>query len=219
MIVYRPERTRALSGVLAAESQLVFEAHSTDYQPRQALRALVENGFAILKVGPALTFAFREALYGLSRIADILAPERGRQPLPDVMEQVMLGAPDHWRNYYPGAGAETAYLRHYSFSDRIRYYWPNHAARAAVEQLMLALGDRKIPLPLISQYLGRSRDGVAAGAVAPIARDLVLNSIDLVLDDYASALDAGQSASSRFTAATDCASTGRLVLGNPIGTV
>jgi hypothetical protein len=84
---------------------------------------------------------------------------------------------------------------------------------------MLTLGDRKIPLPLISQYLGRSRDGVAAGAVAPIARDLILNSIDLVLDDYASAVDAGQSASSRFTAATDCASTGRSVLGNPIGTV
>ena len=110
----------------------------------------------------------------------------------------MLGAPDHWRNYYPGAGAEAAYLRHYSFSDRIRYYWPNHAARAAVEQLMLALGDRKIPLPLISQYLGRSRDGVAAGAVAPIARDLILNSIDLVLDDYASAVDAGESASSQI---------------------
>ena len=83
VIVYRPERARALSGVLAGASQLVFEAHSTDYQPRQALRALVEDGFAILKVGPALTFALREALYGLSRIADVLEPAPDRPPLPD----------------------------------------------------------------------------------------------------------------------------------------
>ena len=49
--------------------QFVFEAHSTDYQPPEALAALVRDGFAILKVGPGLTFALREALYGLDHIA------------------------------------------------------------------------------------------------------------------------------------------------------
>ena len=37
---------------------LVFEAHSTDYQPPEGLARLVSDGFAVLKVGPALTFAF-----------------------------------------------------------------------------------------------------------------------------------------------------------------
>jgi D-tagatose-bisphosphate aldolase class II non-catalytic subunit len=211
VIVYRPERARALSGVLARAPQFVFEAHSTDYQPRQALRALVEDGFAILKVGPALTFALREALYGLSRIADVLAPARDRQPLPDVMERVMLGAPDNWRKYYPGSEVERAFLRHYSFSDRIRYYWPNDAARAAVDQLMLALGDRAIPLPLISQYLGRLRDGVVAGAVPPMARDLILANVGLVLDDYASAVGVRQAAPSCVAEGAEQAATGHSV--------
>jgi CHAD domain-containing protein len=38
------------------------------------LAALVRDGFAILKVGPALTFALREALYGLDLIAAALDP-------------------------------------------------------------------------------------------------------------------------------------------------
>jgi D-tagatose-1,6-bisphosphate aldolase subunit GatZ/KbaZ len=209
VIVYRPERTRALSGVLAGAPQFVFEAHSTDYQPRQALRALVEDGFAILKVGPALTFAVREALYGLSRIADVLAPARDRQPLPDVMERVMLGAPDNWRKYYPGGEVEKAFLRHYSFSDRIRYYWPNDMACAAVEQLMLTLSDRKIPLPLISQYLGRLHDRVVAGAISPTARDLILGNVGLVLDDYASAAEGKQDTPSCVVGGTEQVSTGQ----------
>jgi len=212
VIVYRPERTRALSGVLAGASQFVFEAHSTDYQPRQALRALVEDGFAILKVGPALTFAMREALYGLSRIAEVLAPARDLQPLPDVMERVMLGAPDNWRKYYPGSEAERAFLRHYSFSDRIRYYWPNDAARAAVGRLMRALGDREIPLPLISQFLGRLRDGVIAGAIPPIARELILANVGLVLDDYASAVDVREAAPSCIAGGTEQAPIGQPVV-------
>ena len=53
---------------------LVFEAHSTDYQPGGSLKALVRDGFAILKVGPGLTFALREALYALEHIAAELCP-------------------------------------------------------------------------------------------------------------------------------------------------
>ena len=54
---------------------LVFEAHSTDYQPPESLARLVSDGFAILKVGPGLTFALREALYALDQIAAALYPE------------------------------------------------------------------------------------------------------------------------------------------------
>ena len=59
------------------EPGLVFEAHSTDYQTEAALRALVERHFAILKVGPGLTFALREALFALAAIeAELLPAER-----------------------------------------------------------------------------------------------------------------------------------------------
>jgi tagatose-1,6-bisphosphate aldolase non-catalytic subunit AgaZ/GatZ len=50
-------------------------------RPAIALTALVNDGFAILKVGPGLTFALREALYGLDAIAEELFPgRRARRP-------------------------------------------------------------------------------------------------------------------------------------------
>ncbi|TPL91639.1 D-tagatose-bisphosphate aldolase, class II, non-catalytic subunit [Mesorhizobium sp. B2-3-12] len=187
VIAYRPERARALAGTLRDLPQFVFEAHSTDYQPVGALSALVDDGFAILKVGPWLTFALREALYGLSHIADILVPDPGRENLPAAMERAMLAAPGNWKNYYHGSEAEQRIERHFSYSDRIRYYWPAPAAGQAVDALMLALGERDIPSPLISQYLGRLDGAVASGSVAPKARELLIAALTDVLDIYGSA--------------------------------
>ncbi|WP_168990592.1 D-tagatose-bisphosphate aldolase, class II, non-catalytic subunit [Aureimonas flava] len=192
VVVYEPETARALSATLGALPGFVFEAHSTDYQPVGALAALVRDGFVILKVGPWLTFALREALYGLSAIADVLAPEAGAEALPATMERVMLASPDNWRKYYPGGDAEQRMQRHFSFSDRIRYYWPEPEARAAVDRLMARLGEREIPLPLVSQHLGQLYADVAAGRTEPRARPLVLASVARVLDIYAEAI-AGRS--------------------------
>ena len=50
---------------------IVFEAHSTDFQRPEAYRELVEDGFAILKVGPGVTFAMREAICALAEIENI----------------------------------------------------------------------------------------------------------------------------------------------------
>jgi len=61
VIDYQPDQARALSASIAAEPQFVCEAHSTDYQTPANLRALVRDHFAILKVGPAATFALRES--------------------------------------------------------------------------------------------------------------------------------------------------------------
>lgn len=187
VIAYRPERAGALAGTLRDLPQFVFEAHSTDYQPVAALTALVDHGFAILKVGPWLTFALREALYGLSHIADILAPDAAREGLPAAMERAMQAAPANWKNYYHGSKTEQRIERHFSYSDRIRYYWPAPAAQQATDALMRALGDRDIPPPLISQYLGHLDGAVANGSVAPRARDLLIGSVTQVLDIYASA--------------------------------
>ena len=123
VVPYRPEKARALGAALTAIPGFVFEAHSTDYQPPEALAALVRDGFAILKVGPALTFALREALYALDHIAAVLD---GEPPaLQPAMENLMLAHPEHWEKYYHGTPDELRVQRHFTYSDRIRYYWPS----------------------------------------------------------------------------------------------
>ena len=145
IIPYEPAKATELVAVLGRVPQFVFEAHSTDYQPAEALAALVRDGFAILKVGPWLTFALREALYGLSHIADVLAPDPSRESLPAAMERVMLASPGNWQKYYPGMPDEQRVARHFSFSDRIRYYWPTTDAQRAMQELLEVLGEREIP--------------------------------------------------------------------------
>lgn len=187
VIAYKPERAKALSAVLSHMPQFVFEAHSTDYQSAGALQQLVADGFAILKVGPWLTFALRETLYGLDQIAQVLVPSHVPNSLQATMEELMLLHPVHWRSYYHGDAVELRVQRHFSYSDRIRYYWPDPKARQAVDRLMGLLGDRVIPETLVSQYLAAAYPAVAAGTVVTSARELLRSSIERVLDIYAQA--------------------------------
>jgi D-tagatose-1,6-bisphosphate aldolase subunit GatZ/KbaZ len=188
--IYKPARARALSAALDRLPGLVFEAHSTDYQPAAALAALVEDGFAILKVGPGLTFALREAFYGLDAITAELAPDAQNGSLRETMERVMLESPAHWKSHYPGTLAEQRLQRHFSYSDRIRYYWPERRATAAVERLLHRLDGHAIPETLISQYLARVYPAVLAGTVRPTARDLCLAAVDAALAPYYAAVAA-----------------------------
>lgn len=185
VVHYAPEKARALSAYLDDAPGLVFEAHSTDYQTRAGLRALVEDGFPILKVGPGLTFALREALYGLDVIAMALDPAWRDASLAASMECLMTADPGYWSDYYQGDAATQRWLRHYSYSDRIRYYWTSEPARQAVARLFAQLGERPLPEVLISQYLGRLYQPVVEGRVAPTAAALVTASVDAVLEDYA----------------------------------
>ncbi len=182
--IYRPERARALSRSLEHMPGLVFEAHSTDYQPASALGALVNDGFAILKVGPGLTFALREALYGLDAIAAELAGRQFEDSLERTMERVMLDDPRYWQSHYPGTMDEQRLQRHFSYSDRIRYYWPVPNAAASVKRLFARLGDRDIPETLVSQYLGRLHSRVIAAKLTPKAPSLCLAAIDAALEPY-----------------------------------
>jgi len=191
VIGYATAPAAALVAALDDMPQFVFEAHSTDYQSPDGLRDLVSQGFAILKVGPWLTFALREALYGLSAIAGYLVPDRINASLPAVMEGVMLSAPEHWQTHYPGNAREQHIYRHYSLSDRIRYYWPLPEAQAAVAELMAALEGVSIPRSLISQFLAHLEPRVADGEIATEARALVMASITRVLDIYADAIATG----------------------------
>jgi len=183
VVVYDPPAARRLSAALDRLSGLVFEAHSTDYQPTAALSALVDDGFAILKVGPGLTFALREALYGLDAIARELRLDHG-EPLPEVMERLMLAEPANWQSHYPGNPDEQYLQRHFSYSDRIRYYWTHPEAVAAVDRLFAALDVASIPETLVSQYLGRLYPAVASGDLPGTPKALCLAAIDLALEPY-----------------------------------
>ncbi|MFT3999159.1 MAG: D-tagatose-bisphosphate aldolase, class II, non-catalytic subunit [Rhizobium sp.] len=184
VIAYIPQKAAALSAALSDLPGLVFEAHSTDYQSREALRQLVLDGFAILKVGPGLTFALREAYYGLDRIAEFLSPGKRHETLVAVIERVLTADPGNWEKYYHGSESERHIQRHFSYSDRIRYYWPHPEIAAAVTSLFALLEGIDIPETLISQYLRPSYQSVRQGKIAPRAEALALDAIDLVLEDY-----------------------------------
>ena len=149
------------------------------------LAELVRDRFCILKVGPALTFALREALYGLDLIASEMAPDYPQRALAAAMEKLLLAEPRWWEPYYRGDATERRLLRHYSYSDRIRYYWPHPDAKAAVERLKAALSGLAIPTPVLQQFLPRL---ASAGVETEATFDrLIIASIDVVLGQYAAA--------------------------------
>jgi D-tagatose-bisphosphate aldolase class II non-catalytic subunit len=184
VVPYQPERAGNLTAALTHLPDFIFEAHSTDYQPFTCLEALIRDGFAILKVGPWLTFALREALYGLDCIADALNPAPREDSLPAAMESLMLKEPEYWGKYYEGTADQLRFQRHFSFSDRIRYYWPHPEAQLAVERLFAKLGDERIPDPLISQYLGALYPKVVDGSLTGRPKHLVVGAIQQVLMRY-----------------------------------
>lgn len=127
-------RDPALLGALDGWPQVCLEAHSTDYQHPAVYPRLAQLGFAFQKVGPALTFAYRAALYDLDALRRAMGAQHGPS-LPDVMESVMLDAPAQWQGHYTAKTGDLRQLWHFGLADRIRYYWPAPKAREAVAQL------------------------------------------------------------------------------------
>ena len=184
IIPYDPAKAQKLADWRGSVGGILFEAHSTDYQTADALAALVQGGFGILKVGPGLTFALREALYGLDAIAAVLDPDYDAGSLQAQMETLMCDNPEHWQAYYEGPAKQQNFQRHFSFSDRIRYYWTSPVAVQAVDRLMAVLAGTEIPLPLISQHLGRLFEPVQNGMVKAQAHALIIGSIRDALRPY-----------------------------------
>ncbi|MEU5445358.1 D-tagatose-bisphosphate aldolase, class II, non-catalytic subunit [Streptomyces griseofuscus] len=184
VVDYRRELTEELRKVLDDEPTMVYEAHSTDYQTAEALTALVEDHWAVLKVGPGLTFALREALFALAAIEDELVPAAERSRLAEVVEQRMLAEPATWEGYYPGGAAEQRLARRYSYSDRMRYYWPDPEIEKAQARLLDNLSAVDIPLPLLSAHLPLQYARVRHGELAARPRDLAVDHVRDVLRDY-----------------------------------
>ena len=164
---------------------IVFEGHSTDYQSPTALRQMVEDGIAIIKVGPALTFAFREACFALSMIEDELIPEEAeRSHFRQILDAEMMENPKSWKNYYTGTTAEKAIKRTYSFSDRSRYYMNHPAVEDARRKLFENIDSLEIPMSMLKQYMPLQYIKVRDGKLAVNARELVKDSIITLVEDY-----------------------------------
>lgn len=187
---YEPEAAARLSRVIETHPRLVYEAHSTDYQRPYALRRLVEDHFAILKVGPALTFAFREAVLALAWIEREWL--RGRSgvalsDLPAVLDRAMVDDSRHWAPYYHGTPDEIACARRYGFADRVRYYWPRPDVQAALDRLFENLTRTEPPLALLSQFLPEQYARIRDHRVGHDPREWVADRIRAVLKQYAGA--------------------------------
>jgi D-tagatose-1,6-bisphosphate aldolase subunit GatZ/KbaZ len=171
VLPYQPETAQELSKFIESQA-IIYEAHSTDYQTREALKNLVKDHFAILKVGPGLTFAFREAVFALAMIENEIIAKDERSNMIQVLEDVMAAHPEHWKKYYRG---DVAFKRKYSLSDRARYYWVQPESQAAFARLMNNLGGNILPYALLSQFVGETN---------LTAMQVIALKLDKVLDDY-----------------------------------
>jgi D-tagatose-1,6-bisphosphate aldolase subunit GatZ/KbaZ len=189
VIDYRPQKAQALSRFIEGEPTMVFEAHSTDYQVPGLLQALVRDHFAILKVGPGLTFALRETLWALADIEAEMGMQ-GERGFKEVVLDVMRAEPDYWRKYYNDAG-KLLFDQQYSLSDRIRYYWPHPRIQAAQAALVANLERQPAPLTLLSQYLPFHYEAVREGRVSNTPLALLKEGVARVLRQYMRACQPG----------------------------
>lgn len=186
VLPYEPRAARNLSRFIESQA-VVYEVHSTDYQTPNALRELVQDHFAILKVGPALTFAFREGVFALAKIEDELIPGEERSNIVRILDEVMLKHPEHWEKYYTGTEAQQVFKRRFSLSDRARYYWGWPELRRAFDVLMTNLSGCKLPRSLISQYAPCQSRRIIQGELESSPKAILLDHIESMLEGYWSA--------------------------------
>lgn len=187
IVGYDRSSALSLSRFIESYDTMVYEAHSTDYQTQDALRQLVVDHFCILKVGPWLTFAFREAVFALENVEqELQGKKRGIElsHLRRVVDDVMVRDPRYWKPYYTGSEAQQAFDRVYSLSDRIRYYWQNPEIQDALKRLVTNLTGNSIPLSLISRYFPMQYDAVRDGRLSGAPSDLVYHWIMTVFNKY-----------------------------------
>lgn len=151
IIHYDRPKAADLAKAIHDHPGLAFEAHSTDYQSTGNLSDLVSDHSVILKVGPEITFRFREGVMALDQIEAAL-----NLPHPASVKSAILQAmeedPSDWQVYYRGPRDLVDHLKLYSFSDRIRYYWDRDIVSDALALLFKNLGSKGISATVASQF-------------------------------------------------------------------
>lgn len=186
IIVYDSEKAKRLTNH-AKTLPFVLEGHSTDYQPTSALRAMRRDGIAILKVGPALTFALREALFALESMErDLYAfsPVGGYSRFSDVLEQKLMQEPKYWERYYHGTEGDLAFARRYSLSDRCRYYLEDDTIKQSIGRLLANINAKPLPFGLTSQYFPAQKEAILAKNGGVNAQWLIKERIRDVIKTY-----------------------------------
>lgn len=181
---YNSGKAHKLCECMKKYGGLVLEGHSTDYQSPKSLRAMVEDGIAILKVGPALTFALREALFSLSKIEQELIPEEKRANFIQTLERIMIQEPENWKKHYRGTKEELVIKRKYSFSDRCRYYFAQPEVETCIKTLFNNLDEVKIPINMLQQYMPIQYIKVRDRRLKLRAKELAKDSVTVLVEDY-----------------------------------
>jgi D-tagatose-1,6-bisphosphate aldolase subunit GatZ/KbaZ len=191
IIEFNPAKSVDLSKAIENFSSLLYEAHSTDYQTAKNLKELVKNHFMILKVGPALTFAFREAIFALAHIEKelyfALNKKNNISDIFSIIDKAMTKNPKYWQKYYSSEHEKLYFERRFGLSDRIRYYWPDKMIQSALSKLLNNLSKEKIPYALLSQYLPEQYKKIRQNELKNHPRSIIRDKIQQVLVDYSEA--------------------------------
>lgn len=185
---YNSVAMQPLAKAVQAQTELVLEGHSTDYQSSLALKQMVADGIRILKTGPCLTFALREALLALSHIESSLYPATEQSHLFDILETVMCQHPQYWQAYYSGTRQQQQLARRFSLLDRCRYYWHYSEVQHACNHLLANLTSTTIPQSLISQYLPDVLPAIQQGRLTCNPESLIQYRLQRTLKPYLKAL-------------------------------
>ena len=184
VFLYDRDAAAELCAALKDFPEVCFEGHSTDYQSPACLKAMVEDGIAILKVGPALTYGLREALFSMSFMEKELVPAEEQANFIEVLEKVMLENPGNWKKHYHGDDKQLALARKYSFSDRARYYIGQPEVVESINKLFANLNTYKIPLNMLHQYMPLTYAKVRDGELPLDAKELAMDGITNFMLDY-----------------------------------
>ena len=128
-------------------------------------------------------------MFALAAIEEQLIADADQSHLPEVVERAMLADPSHWEGYYPGSSDEQRLARRYSYSDRLRYYWPDPEVHSAQDRLLANLAGVELPLPLISAHLPDQYVRIRRGELSAEPHALVIDHVRDVLRAYAGACD------------------------------
>ena len=184
VFLYDRELALPLCNKLKEFEGIVFEGHSTDYQTKERLSQMVEDGIAILKVGPALTFGLREALFSLARIEEELVEKEKQSDFINALDRIMVENPGNWQKYYHGTPREIELKRKYSFSDRCRYYFSMPEFIEVQEKLFKNLSEVNISLNILHQYMPLQYEKVIRGEIKATPQALAKEGVLGFVYDY-----------------------------------
>lgn len=194
-IPYDPVRARSLSGFHGRlPGNMTYEVHSTDFQNEKSLTNMVDDHFALLKTGPVLTFAFREAVFALAHMEkELVKGNKNAQPsdIITIIDREMALSTKNWRSHVREDSEDARVYRLYGFTDRVRYYWNTPAVKTAYARLMKNL-DRPIPGGLISQYLPEAHRDILDGNLTAKPAFLIRHRIVKALAPYIKACLSGR---------------------------